>query len=350
MYWFTYLLFAFAAWAFPSKRFSLPFSIILILFLTLYIGLRFEVGGDWFNYIEYVKAAQSASLEDFISWGDPGFNFLVWNSTHLNFGIYGANLVSAFLFSLGLVFFVQRLPNPFLALAVASPYLITVVAMGYTRQSVAMGLVFWALSFFNNSRLLPCLFILLSAALFHLSSTFVLFLLFPAWWKAFPTKRPYLAVAFFLPILLGAFLLTPTRLANVTVNYLASTTSSSGAWYRLFLLCVPSYLLLKYRRLFSFRYPSVNYLSTFALASLFGALILALAPSFSTLIDRVSIYFFPVQLFVLSAFPSVRLFSLSRNSWILIILIYSLLLQLLWFSFSPYSSDWLPYQNILMVQ
>ena len=67
--------------------------------LTLFIGLRHEVGGDWFSYIPYLTRAEGIPLAEAIAMGDPGYNTLNWLFAGNALGIYGVNMVSGHLFS-----------------------------------------------------------------------------------------------------------------------------------------------------------------------------------------------------------------------------------------------------------
>ena len=53
--------------------------IFFILVLTILIGFRFEVGGDWYLYNEHNIKALNSTLSSSISrFGDPGYFFLNW--------------------------------------------------------------------------------------------------------------------------------------------------------------------------------------------------------------------------------------------------------------------------------
>ena len=108
--------------------------------LTLLIGFRYEVGGDWFNYFRNLDDVAGAMLDEVFLMSDPGYQFLNWLSLELDWDIFGVNLMAGAIFAIGLVVFCRSLPRPWLALAVAVPYLVIVVAMGYSRQGVALGL------------------------------------------------------------------------------------------------------------------------------------------------------------------------------------------------------------------
>ena len=99
-------------------------------------------------------------------WGDPGYNALNWLFASQSWGIYGVNLVSAVIFSIGLVIFCRYQPRPWLALCLSIPYLVIVVAMGYSRQGVAIGLIMPGLIALERGRLLPFL-LSMAATSFH---------------------------------------------------------------------------------------------------------------------------------------------------------------------------------------
>jgi hypothetical protein len=126
-----------------SARVNIAWAAVWLL-LTLLIGFRYEVGGDWFNYLGHLQAAGYQNVDSAVEKGDPAYRLLNLLAVRLGWGIAGVNLISASLFSAGLVYFCRGLPRPWLALAVAMPYMVTVVAMGYTRQGVALGLACWA--------------------------------------------------------------------------------------------------------------------------------------------------------------------------------------------------------------
>ncbi|WP_345967760.1 EpsG family protein, partial [Pseudothermotoga sp.] len=119
---------------------------LTFVMLLIFIGLRHEVGGDWFAYLRWYQNVESRglsfSLESFIL-SDWGYNFLNWLVSKLRLGIYGVNTACAFIFLLGLFSFLDYLGSDrdfYLGLLISYPYLIMVVANGYTRQSVAIGL------------------------------------------------------------------------------------------------------------------------------------------------------------------------------------------------------------------
>ena len=87
-----------------SKGFSQLQLALYGLFLIIIIGLRHEVGGDWFGYIDNYARIGSG---DFSSINylhkDFGYEVLYWFSMKYLNGIYAVNLVCALFFVSGLI-------------------------------------------------------------------------------------------------------------------------------------------------------------------------------------------------------------------------------------------------------
>jgi hypothetical protein len=150
------------------------------IILSLAIGLRHEVGGDWYTYIEggeYVRSLNLSSALTQLGSSDPAFALLTW-LTPAEGGDYLVNLVCGIIFTVGLLSFCHAQPNPWLALTVAVPYLITIVAMGYTRQGVAIGLSMLGLVALNQQKTLRFFLWICIASAFHKSAVILIPLAF----------------------------------------------------------------------------------------------------------------------------------------------------------------------------
>lgn len=111
-----------------------------------FIGLRFEVGGDWTGYLYIFEGVKSAPWFGYEAiFNDLGYHLINKLATTLNQEIYFVNTFVAIIFVSCLFTFCKSLKNPYLGLTVAFPYLTTVVAMGYTRQAAAIALELVAL-------------------------------------------------------------------------------------------------------------------------------------------------------------------------------------------------------------
>ena len=98
-YWLMFFLPAWASIAAPGKprppgkRLELSWF-LAGLFLTVLVGLRHEVGGDWFNYEAIYLSIVGAPLSELLEKGDPGYQLLNWISSQVEGGTYLVNFVA----------------------------------------------------------------------------------------------------------------------------------------------------------------------------------------------------------------------------------------------------------------
>lgn len=118
-----------------------PFFLFGAVLTIVVIGLRFEVGADWWTYLVIFADARQFDLLGTLQQSDPGYQLLNWAAISAGTGIWLVNLIGAAIFGWGLYRLCSVQPSPWLAFAIAVPYMILVVAMGYTRQSIALGVL-----------------------------------------------------------------------------------------------------------------------------------------------------------------------------------------------------------------
>jgi hypothetical protein len=134
-YWILFGFFAAGALlARPDLRRSKPLGVPLLfgaLAIVIFVGLRYKTGTDWGNYQRQWVEAESLTLDSLITIhnGDAGFYTLMWLLKSAGAEYWVLNLICAAIFTFGLFAFAKRLPNPWLAIAVAVPYLVIVIAM-----------------------------------------------------------------------------------------------------------------------------------------------------------------------------------------------------------------------------
>lgn len=165
-YWLMYAFPAVVALSSNSRERSWPPWILLGVVFTICIGFRYQVGGDWGNYLPHYDKEIGRSFSDPIT-GDPGYVLLNRLMAQLDWKIYGVNLACGLIFTIGLIVFCRGLYRSWLGFALAVPYLVVVVAMGYTRQGVALGLIFLGLAYLEKGRFIPYMLFIAVAALFH---------------------------------------------------------------------------------------------------------------------------------------------------------------------------------------
>ena len=345
-YFLFFLLSAWKAITKPTYRWGRNTSIFLWVVLTITIGFRYRVGGDWEGYERFYDKNSVIPLIESIKGREPLFSLLNWISYQLDFGVYGVNFVCGLIFSAGLIYFCRRTKRPWVALTVAIPYLITVVAMGYTRQGTAIGLLLFGYSNLADRKVIQFILWVIAASLFQLTSVVVL-----------PFAIPYLRskslantiikfVLAFIGITGISYIFLSGRIEILIAGYFKSGMESEGAYVRVFLNVVPSILYLIYEnRLEINKYTKIlwRWMSYFALLCLIG---LFVVPS-TTSIDRLALFGIPIQLFVASTIPDYRIFSLRPKVLISLVVIFALLVLAVWLGFASNAFAWIPYRNII---
>lgn len=325
---------------------------LLILFFSLFIGLRHEVGGDWFIYLENLQSIdhtsfQSSVIDNLIN--DPGYNFFSWISVSLGAGIYGVNLICAVLFSVGLIFFCRAQPRPWLALVVSIPYLVIVVGMGYTKQSVALGLFMPACLFLGNQKIVRFSILIFIASLFHKTAVILMIAALPS----LLARNTFIGkLTSFLVIAsssLGAFyLFLAPKLDFLIYGYEDQAMQSQGAGIRVAMVFIPGVMMI----LFSGRDTSLGSLRNLWLGLSYAALgcaVLLLLIKSSTLVDRLALYCIPLQLVVATRIHDWRLVNIRKTYLNLLVIILFGMVQFVWLNYALTASAWYPYKNILFL-
>jgi hypothetical protein len=271
---------------------------VAFVLLVLVIGLRHEIGADWGNYEDNLRLAWYFSLEEAALHVDPAYNLLNWLAARMDLGIYFVNTVCAVLFAWGLVVFCRAQPRPWLALVVAVPYLVIVVAMGYTRQGVAIGLVMLGLVALSDGKLPRFIVFVALAAAFHKSAV----ILMPLAVLAGSRHRIWTAFWVGLATVLFYVLLLQESVEALNENYIEAGYNSAGAAVRVAMNVLPAVLFLLFRRRFALRPADRIFWTWMSLGALAFVAVLMVSPS-STAVDRVALYWIPLQLVVLSRLP-----------------------------------------------
>jgi hypothetical protein len=347
VYWLLLIVPLLAAFGGPIKadqnRLKRPWQLLFKLYflmLLLLIGWRHQVGGDWVNYLPLIDVALHQNFYEYIAQpGDLAYNSLTWLSAHAGFGIYGVNVLCGLVFTYGLMVFSQHCPRPWLSLAVSVPYLVIVVAMGYTRQGVAIGLIMLGLVSLDKGNITRFVGWVVIAALFHKTAL----ILIPM--AIFAGRKNWMGiVSLLLTSVLLFFLLLAEHLDGLVSGYITDQYSSSGASIRIAMNALPAVFFLVLRKRFDLTNEQRVFWSWMSLWGLAFIGLLVVSPS-STAVDRVALYWIPLQLYVWSRLPA----AMAKNHtaqlpWVTSVLIYSLTVQFVWLFYADNRMGWLPYQ------
>jgi hypothetical protein len=315
---------------------------LAFILLTFFIGFRYNVGGDWDTYQEYVYEMEGQSLVLALAFGDPAYSLLNWIGANYLGGIYLVNVVCAAVFSWGLLRFVLTQPRPWLALVVATPFLITVVAMGYTRQSVAIGLFMASLPNLIRGQILKYLSFVMLASLFHSTAAILGFLVLPQ-----VLRRKNGIILFFLFFSIAISILYSTlgaHLDRLIQNYLFSDYRAGGANLRVAMVVLPAVIFVVFRNRSGMDNEEIKFWLLMCAISFLFLTFLFISTS-SVAVDRLALYWVPLQMIVWCRLPELVGARLaSSHIWILLVVGYSASVMYVWLAFAEHAPFWVPYK------
>lgn len=321
-----------------------PAWIAAWIMLVVVVGFRHYVGGDWMNYLRHYTAARGMGLAELIAQSDPGYQFISWLSLALDLDIWGVNTIGAIIFATGLLAFCRSLSRPWLGFAVAVPYLVIVVAMGYTRQGIALGFALLGLLAFGRRSVVMFAFWILVAATVHRSALVLLPI------AALATPRNRVWTGFWIGILcvVGYLSFIESDVESLYSNYVATDYQSEGALVRSLMNAVPGAIFLSRSRQFPLSPAALGFWRWVALLSI-GLLVAVIAsPGTSAALDRLGLYFLPLQVMVFSCLPTVFASGRRRTAWVLAVLAYYAAILLVWLNFGANAYAWRPYGSFLL--
>lgn len=325
-----------------TRRLKVSFAWLgIYLLLVLGVGFRFEVGGDWNNYFRYLLQGSLLDYADLATVDDPGYMALNILSANLGWGMTGVNVMGAALFGMGLVVFLRSLPRPWLGLACAIPYLVIVVAMGYTRQGIALGLVMVGLVSLRRQQYLSFAIWVFLGALFHKSAVLII----PV--AALTADRLRLRGIGLVGLIGyiaydGLLAEHADRLVDVYIEQ--QLTDSQGAFIRLAMNTVPALMFIVFGKKFLMAPSEYRLWRAISLISLamFAAL---LTTGFTTALDRMALYFIPLQLVVFAHLPDALGRKNGKNTAIVSgVIAYYAAVLFVWLNFATHSARWVPYK------
>ncbi|MAJ50222.1 MAG: hypothetical protein CMB82_01235 [Flammeovirgaceae bacterium] len=314
------------------------------LFLIFIVGFRYQVGGDWSAYASLVEHFEGRPLSAIKTY-EVGYAFFSWLGANLIGGVFLPNLICALIFVLGLRKFCLELPNPFLAMTVAVPYLVWVVAQGYTKQSAAIGCFLFASAAIQANQTKNYLLTTVLGVLFHKTSVILVPFGLLLQSRKFSKTNLIWFLVICVVLLLVFYLFFLENMWSLSRYYLTDRYKSAGAEVRLIMTGVSGLFFLMFARYFRVTLIQERFWKIFSLGAVVLACLVWVLP-YSTILDRLGLYWFPVQIFVLGQLPYI--FSTkkgdSRKLIIVFIVLLSSLIQWIWFFYGNSVDYWLPYR------
>lgn len=347
LYWVIYGMWTAGALQYSRSKFHRNNNVLFVIaagLTALFIGLRYEVGGDWGAYQGIYNEIYFQPLITALSLTDPGYAAINWLSGRLNVGVWAVNLVCAAVFMTGVARLAARQPQPWLAIVVAVPYLVIVVAMGYTRQAAAIGVICFGLADASERSLKRLMICVAVATLFHKTAILIL----PVMIAPIATRKPLVGVVgcVFFVVLFLLFLRGTSD--QLVAGYVQSTYNSQGAAIRIAMNVLAATVLLSLRKRMDLTPYQRSFWTYNALLALISVPAL-LTFSASSGVDRLSLFLIPLQLVALSRLPTAWGRTPATSAAMTLGLIaYSFAVQFTWLNYATNAIAWLPYDNVVL--
>ena len=339
IYW---LIFAFPAFAtLHPLRIDQSLSrfvwILLGAVLTLLIGFRFEVGGDWHSYLQFHSRVENMSVQQILGEKDIGYAILNWLAGKIGGEIYLVNLICGLIITTGVISFSRRQPLPWLSVVVSVPYMIIVVAMGYTRQSAAIGFELLALVALMDDRVKRFIVLIICGAFFHKSAIILL----PLAVLSHRKKRIWTLFWILVTGTVFGLAILIEHYEGLWLNYVVEKMVSEGGPVRIAMNAVPAVLLLIYHKKLT---PHENERRLWLWIAVFSLACIPLVSSASTAVDRVALYFMPIQPYVFSRIHRLSNSTIFKTLAVVFVVLGYSMVQWTWLNYASHAFAWLPYQ------
>ncbi len=325
------------------RHFGWPVRIMAFSVLTIFSGLRLEVGPDWYSYIEYYNFLVSG-MARFGLFDEPLFSILSITAERTGIGIVGVNLLCAAIYFVGLLWLGSKVQYPWLLIAIAFCYYVPAVPMGIIRQAAAVGICYIVVATEKNLSLHWRIGLAFIAIGFHVSAFVVLGLVMasiriPLWQRGLlGVLAIVLAVSFDISDQ-GLFALYGERYIGEEAAITATASvmhwalvGVPGAWY-----------LFKWKHLKQRGLDSEIML----IGSICSVALLALLPISTVAVTRLAMYFSFVPMIaagVLAASLETRFYRLVVT---LGCVIAACAVLAVWLLYAENSYAYYPYRNIL---
>jgi hypothetical protein len=312
--------------------------------MWLMAATRFEVGGDWPQYLDHFYVITHAPVEQSLGMFEPGWVMFNLLAEHIGADVFGVNGMAAAIAMFGIYLMCTMAKKPLTGLVVAFPYTFVVVVMGFVRQSISIGFFAIAIYVLEKRRSPVGAFLICALGLlFHSTAIFALmFILAGTALIREDGTTSKKKIFIFILLQIGLIVLL-TSLSSIGSKYDAYSdydynpiASRARAFFN---VCV---FAMWYSVRASLQNRQVRVLGDMAAVVSLGCFIGVWF--FPLIVDRLVMYFLPLHIYVLGNVRFGRLSGLFRKSLVLGSCAYILV----WFAYANNAASWLPYRSVLM--
>ena len=317
--------------------------LVVLVFLSLIIGLRDGVGGDWAAYLHRIEYLSQTDVAYSITWA-PLYDLLNLISVELGGGIYLVNTFCALALVYGALKFCSLLRFPSLGLAVASPYFLVICGMGYTRQATAIGMIMLSVVYAKEERNLRALVVLVMAALMHRAC----WLFVPAFLLLRVGNEQGLERTLGLIGIVTSALIAIYHFNDLQNAHLVEGAISQGALLRGGLNILAAIAFVSFFEYEKKAGAALMTLRATVLCIMLTSFALLLQPK-SVILDRLGLFFTPFQIYVFGTLPVLGKWDPYKERLATItVLVVCWSYLVIWIEFAQHAQFWLPYRNLLI--
>jgi hypothetical protein len=358
IYLFTlFLIFLSALWEVTINPTSIQRkSIYFLLYIVVVfqIGLRWETGTDWNNYLEHYESVNDIEIVLINSLNNYEIGYGLLTFTLNNFSLeYSLFLLIHAMFFYGVILRTASFYSPYTFVSFMFFYSVSLGIVGSNRQLIALAICLFSLTYIERKRPIRFFLGVTFAFLFHSSA--VLFVAYYFFNKEF--KKPFLFI-----LLLASFLIGMTSLPKYLFDkmglVLGSVGSEKTVYYSgaakealneaslsVFGLLKRISLLVLFTVNFNILSKKLSYYKLLYNGYFFGIILyLLFSSSLLILVSRGSLYFNIMESFLVSA--QLLIFRTNHERILIVTMIFLISIPLMYQSISTYPDLFNPYKSL----
>ncbi|MFW6025648.1 MAG: EpsG family protein [Candidatus Woesearchaeota archaeon] len=196
------------------RNISLFTSMLIILFIILFVGLRYETGADYYSYVKHFNKTNSISFSHILSQRiEPGFlliNYIIKNTLHNHIFLFLfialASIGVKYKFCLNYSYYI------FIPIFYYFSYSFLPLEMGQIRHALSIGILLISVRYIIQNNFYKFAFWVLIATTIHYSS--IVFIL-TYFFNKIKLNRKRIIVIFIIAIIIGM-----VNINNITIEML----------------------------------------------------------------------------------------------------------------------------------
>lgn len=340
------ILFSFFSFIFTRKKTNEYFYFLITLLLIIFIGFRYNNGGDWGAYYKAYEISKNTTFYNYAFAGDFIFYGIVKIFSSLNLGINSIFYLTSFLHFCAIYYLTKKSSNRkfnFIFLNIALIYF----ASGFIRQSLAISIFILSFWFLNNNR--KIIFIIINSLILFIHKSSLLLTLTAIYkiLKKYEIINKYKYIIFIfisLASLILSIIFIPGFLGLIKVYAFTDAVSQSKGFlfrYSIVILIFIFFIIGLYNN--SKKISLDYYLAAFMI--IFNLFIGYFFPTVADRLQYYLIYLTPFMIDKMEDGYNKKIFSYI----IFFLLFFITFLNSAWFYISDHSSRWSNYTNIFLL-